>query len=97
VGNSHRWLLSRQKTVSADSEEIVRTGTDQDAGITHVHLAPAADRTTAFGYFVRTPEGPGGSGAYSLGPVGVKRKGDWVSLSGTTADAFVAPGPAPTE
>jgi predicted acyl esterase len=83
---------------AADSEDVVRTETDMDAGVTHVYFGQTADRTaTTFEYFVRTPEGRDGSGAYSLGPVAVKRAGDWVSLSGTTADAFVAPGPAPTE
>lgn len=73
---------------AADSKDVARTETDSEAGVTHVYLQPTADSET-FEYFVEVPDGPDATGVYSLGPAAVKREGDWVPLSGTSADAFV--------
>lgn len=76
--------------LTAYSDDVARVETDADAGVKRVVFADDADGETTFEYLAEAPEGAGGSGLYTLGPVDAHVDGAWQSVPGTTSDVVVA-------
>lgn len=76
-------------SVPGDQDAVARV--EETDGRTYVHFdadAPANDEY-AVTYYVETPDEPGESGPYTLGPAQVERDGAWVDVAGTTDDNVV--------